>query len=340
MSSTVFKVSLPIRKGAVLLERTSFTVDSAAVSSAADSPPSDADLAPSPEPGSEGREPGCDDSGSFTVNHTENVSAPAASRQDLHGGHAEPAQYTAPGGGFVTHYQAVDGCISDGAFYNQPEYASGTEDQRFYWENNGQPGFRDGSSEKVYETWQNEGPPPASHAQDWATYNSPYGHEEQWHNSASQTVVVENRQNQMRADAAQFYAQQHPQNLYLAQDHTSPLTGIGGRNALHGDLAPRFDPARINAYPHFADYPAHSGDSVVHENEQRRWQLYMQFSVGQFQTAQPYYPTPPMAYQAIPTPNYSYNIGPTATLDRHYPHPCGAHTDLHFRAAGLSGLME
>lgn len=338
VSSTVFKVNLPIRKGSVLLERTSFTVDSPAVSSAADSSTSDTDLVPSPEPQSEDCELDCD-SRSFTVNHTENTSARTTSQQDLHGGHAEGTQYAGPGRNFVTHYQVVDGYFSDNAFYNQPEYASGTEDQRFYGENNRQPGSQGRSSKNVYNVWQNEGPPPVSHTQDWASYNSYYGHEEQWYNSASQTQVPqigtraevsENvEQRQMMSDATQFYSQQHPPSQYIAQDHTSALTGSMGQRAFCGEPAPRLDAARINMYLQFADYLGHSGSIVqepqVHENEQRWWQPYTEFTVGQFQSAQQCYLTPPTAYQAIPgghgaMPNPSYNNGPTTNCDQHYPH--------------------
>ncbi|XP_044027954.1 uncharacterized protein si:ch211-199g17.2 isoform X2 [Siniperca chuatsi] len=336
VSNTVFKVSLPLTKGSVLLERTSFSVDSLPVSSTY-SPSFDLDLIPSPESQSED----CD-TGSFAINQADNTSMCTTSlQQDLYSGDADVGQYIGPERNFtVTQHQEVNGYFGDNEYFSQSEDITGTEEQRFYGEKsyNRQQGSQERSSETFYKEWQNAGPQTQDAV---SSYNSCYGHEEgcteQWYNSTSQSKVGtrvevsgEERQKEMSSDATQHYYQQQPQYQYMARDHTSPLTGDVWQHGLFGELAPHLDAARINMQHHLGDSLAHSGSIAPEPTEQfleikqRRLQTHMEFTIGHVQTAPQSYMTQPAAYQAIQVghgvmSNPSYNIGPRTNPDQHFP---------------------
>lgn len=316
VTDTVFKVSLPLTKGTVLLERTSFSVDGLPVSSTY-SPSPDSDLSLSLESQSEDCELDWD-SGSFAVNHAEHTSicTPSQLQQDLHSEDGDAGKYmTGPERNF-TQYQEVDCYFGDNEYFNQSGDITGTKDQRSYGEIN--YNRQHGSQERsnlFYREWQNEMSPAVSHTQDWSSYDSSYGREEGctelWSNSASQSnirtrveVSREERQREMSSDATQYYSQQQPQNQHMARDHTSLRTGSVGQHGLSGELAPHLDAAGSNIYPYVGDPRTHS-DSIAPEPrvqflgiERRRWQTYMEFPFGRVQTAPQSYMTQPMAYQA------------------------------------------
>lgn len=371
-TNTVFSVSLPLTKGSMLVERTSFSMDSLPASSAY-SPSSDSDVIPLPETEN------CEldyDTGSFAVNHAEHT---PQLQQDLYSGDADAGQYMEPERN-VTLYQEVDGCFNDDEYFNQAEDITGTKCQKVYRGNNynGQHGSQERS--RFYKEWQNEGPqthnewlsPAVPHTQDRSSYNSSYGREagcpEQWYNSTSQSEAgTREGQNAMSSDATQPYHQQ-PQNLYMAQDHTRLQTGSVGQHGLSGELAAHPDAARM--HPYFGDPLAHSGSiaqepRVQFEIEQRRLQTYMEFTIGHVQTASQSYMTQPTAHQAIHLGHgmTNYNVGSWTNPNQHFLHPVsswggggmgmsqsnfippgqalcyGAYSDLNFRAAGLSDLI-
>ncbi|XP_029298349.1 uncharacterized protein LOC115015315 isoform X2 [Cottoperca gobio] len=149
MTNPVFKVSLPLSKGAMLLERSSFSVDSIPLSSAY-SPSSDSDLPESPELQSEDCELDYD-TGSF-----ENTRAEQSSQlqQDVYSGDAEADQYMeAEGHGTVTPYLEVDEYFNDYEYVNHLEDITGTKYQKVYGGNyyNGQHGSQVRSSKRLYK---------------------------------------------------------------------------------------------------------------------------------------------------------------------------------------------
>lgn len=176
--NTVFKVSLPVTKRSVLLERTSFSVNGLPVSFG-HSPQTDSHRSPSP------CEVDCD-TGSFSANHAEHASVHTTTQlqQDPYTGDAVTGQCLGPEGNFVSHYQEVDGCFSDSVNFNKTKYLTGTKDLRFYGEKSysREHGSQERSRKMIYRDWQNEGqqrqnewlPPAVSHTQDWSFYNSSY----------------------------------------------------------------------------------------------------------------------------------------------------------------------
>ncbi|XP_018553133.1 uncharacterized protein si:ch211-199g17.2 [Lates calcarifer] len=198
VTNTVFKVSLPISKGSLLLERTSFSEDSLPTSY---SHTSASDYIPSPESLTEDRELDCD-TGSFAVNHTEHASECTTSQlqRDHHSGDAEAGQYLGPGRNIiVTQYQDVDGYFRDNEFFSQSEDTTVTKDQKVNGERNydGQGGSQERLRKEVESEGlqkQNEWLSPAlSHTHDWSSYNSSHRHEEgyteQWCSSQSGVQV-------------------------------------------------------------------------------------------------------------------------------------------------------
>ncbi len=345
VTDTVFKVSLPLTKGSVLLERTSFSVDSLPVSSAC-SPSPDSDLSPLPESQSEDCELDCD-GGSFALNHAEHNSmcTPSQLQQDLYSGDGGAGQYMGPERNF-SQYQEVEGYFGNNEYFTQSEDITLTKDQRFYGEMNYHR--QHGSQERsnvFYKEWQNEGPQTQSEglSQDWSSYSSSYGRQEgctePWSNSTSQSnvgtrveVSREERQREMSSDAPQYYFQQQLQNHHMARDHTSPLSGSVEQRDLSGELAPHLDAARSNMYS-YVGYPrAHSGSIAAEPRVQflgfegRRWQTHMEFPFGCVQTAPQSYMTPATVSQATEVGhggmfNPNYNTGSGTNPGQHCPHP-------------------
>nr|XP_033493194.1 uncharacterized protein LOC117263700 isoform X1 [Epinephelus lanceolatus]XP_033493196.1 uncharacterized protein LOC117263700 isoform X1 [Epinephelus lanceolatus] len=346
VTNTVFKVSLPLTKGSVLLERTSVSKDSPSVTSGY-SPSLDLDLSPPPESLSEDCELDCD-SESFAVNQAVHTSQ---LQQDIYGGHEDTYQYMEPERNFtVTQYQEVDGCSSDNEYFEQSEDRTGTKYQmcgdKYY---NRQHGSQESSSKRFYKEWQTEGSQTenkwlssaASHAENWPSYNSSYRHEaggtEQWYNPTTQSKVAtrvsrEERQNKISSHATQQYYQQQPKNQYMVQAHTSLQRGGVGQYGLSDELGAHADPARIYMHHRAGDSLGHSGSIAPEprvrflDNEQRQLQTYMEFTTGPVQTAQHSYMTQSTAHQAIQyshsvMSNPNYNIGPRTNSDQRFPHP-------------------
>ncbi|XP_039977238.1 uncharacterized protein si:ch211-199g17.2 isoform X1 [Xiphias gladius] len=347
-TNTVFKVSLPLTKGSVLLERMSFSKDNRPMSY---SHSSTSDLIPLPKSQTEDSEL---DAGSFAINHAEHTSVCTTLQlqQDLYSGDAEGGQYMGPGRNFtVTQYQDVDDYSSDNEYFSQPEDIAGTKDQKVYEERNydRQQDSQERSSKNFNMKLtnedlqkQNEGLSTAvSHTWDLSSYNSyrrEKGYTEHWYSSASQSKVGtrvevsrEERPKEMNSDVTQRYYQQQPQNQYMAPDHTSLQTGSVWHHSLSGEFTPHLDASRINMHPHSGDVLAHR-DSIAQEprihfldTEQRQLQPYMEFTPSRVQTTPQSY-IKPVAYQAIQIghglmsdPNYSN--GPRMNPDQRFPHP-------------------
>eukprot|EP00064_Thunnus_orientalis_P023007 superscaffoldBa00008292_g23231 len=267
-TNTVFKVSLPLTKGAVLLERTSFSTDSLPVSSY--SPSADSDLIPSPETQTEECESDCD-SGTFAVNHSEHTSMcpPSQLQQGLDSGDTDSGQYVGPERNItVTQYQEVDGYLD---YFNQSEDLTNTKNQKAYEERNYNRWHRSqGRSKKNFsKEWQNEGQlPAASRTQEESSYHSFDRREEdfseQWYNSTFQNEVgtrvdvPRGERHEISTNATQHYYQQQPITQYMAQNHTCLPVGSVGHRSLSGELAPHLDATRINTHPHIGDSHVHS----------------------------------------------------------------------------------
>ncbi|KAM7384209.1 hypothetical protein PAMA_011516 [Pampus argenteus] len=106
VTNTVFKVCVPITKGSVLLERTSFSMDSLPVSSTY-SPSADSDPIPLPEIQTEECESDCD-SRSFNINHSEHTSLCTPLQLHLQSGVSDSGQYMGQERN-ITHFQEADG---------------------------------------------------------------------------------------------------------------------------------------------------------------------------------------------------------------------------------------
>ncbi|XP_042362063.1 uncharacterized protein si:ch211-199g17.2 isoform X2 [Plectropomus leopardus] len=341
VTNTVFKVSLPLTKGPLLLERTSVSRDSLPGTS----PSFHSDLIPPPEFPLEDCELDYD-TGFFAVNDAEHTSQ---LQQDS--GDEDAGQYMEPERNVtVTQHHAVDGYFSHHEYFDQSGDMSGTKYQTVYGDNyhNRQHGSQERPSKRFYKERQNEGTqtqnewlsPAASHTEDWPSYNSYYGHDagcsEPWCYLTSQCRVDSRlsrgeRQNKMRSYATQHYYQQQPQSQYMAQDHTSLQGGSVGQRGV-SDLAAHSDPSRIYTHHHVEDSYAHS-DSVAAEprvqaldTEQRPLQTYMEFTYGHVQAAQQSYKTQTTAHQTIQVSqgamsNPNYSIAPWTNSDPHFLHP-------------------
>lgn len=359
VTNTVFKVSLPLTKGAVLLERTSFSKDTLPLSCAY-SPSSDPDLIPSPESQTEDFELDTDTESNHT-NHT-SVFTTSQLQQDLYNEDGGAHQYMGPEGTFtVTRYQEVDDYFSDDKHFNQSEDVTETRDQKVFAERNyhRQHSFKEKSStnfskdlkNKCLQT-QNEGLSPAvSHTQDWTSYNSSYACKESYAESGYSTVAQskigtgvevssEKGQKEMGSDATWHHYQQQYQ--CMAQDHASLVPQ--GHRGLSGELVPHFDAARISMHPYLGDCYAHSASTApeprtqFREIEQRQLQTYMEFSIGHIPTAPQNYMIQPTVYQDVQvgygvTGDPDYNSRPRTNDNQHFPHPVSG-------GSGVGGMFQ
>ncbi|XP_053302705.1 uncharacterized protein si:ch211-199g17.2 isoform X2 [Pleuronectes platessa] len=297
VAGTLFTVSLPLTKGPVVLQRTSFSKDILPVSC---SPPPASDLFPSPE-----SDPDDGDAGSFAVDH-----AP----HDLYSGGDETGQYMAGETNCtVTLYQMVDGYSSDNEHLGQSNDTTEREDHKGYWERNhdrhhgsqerSRGNFDEDIATEYRHTHTEELPPAMPHA--YIPCTPEMGYAEQW------------------------YHQQLLQNPHMAPGHTSPMTVAAG---LSGRVAPRSDAARINTCPQLGDVHAYSGSFAPetsmcsHGTEQRQVPTYLEFTAGNVQITPQSYMTPPPAYHGVQTgqgamsdPSYSY--GQTTEPDCYSPYP-------------------
>ncbi|XP_040909596.1 uncharacterized protein LOC121192106 [Toxotes jaculatrix] len=351
VTNTVFKVSLPLTKGSVLLERMSFSEDSLRVSH---SHSSASDLIPSPESLTEDNELDCD-TGSLAVNHFEHPSrcATLQLQPDHRSGDTQAGQYMGLQRNYtVTQYQKVDSYYSDDECFSQPEDTTVTKDQKVYGERNyNRQHCSQGRSSKNFNRElknedlqkQNEGLSlDVPHTQDWASYNPSYRWEEgftaQRYCAASQSKVDtrvevsrEEKLKEISSGDTQPYYQQQLQHHYRAPDHTSLLTGSVGCHSVSVELVPHA--ARINTDPYSGDFLAHSSSSIapeprIHflESEKKQLQAYIEFTTSHVQTAPQSYMMQPAAYQATQIGHWvisdtGYSNGLRANPEQHFPHP-------------------
>ncbi|XP_062291970.1 uncharacterized protein si:ch211-199g17.2 isoform X1 [Scomber scombrus] len=374
VTNTVFKVSLPLTKGAILLERTSFNMDSLPVSSY--SPSADSDVIPSPETQTEEYELDWD-SGSFAINHSEHTSmcAPSQLQQDFGRGDAGSGQYVGPERNItVPQYQEVDGYFNNGDYFSQSKHINNKQNQGACEERNyNRLPQSQGRSNNFYAEWQNQGQLPAvSRAQEWSSYPSSdrreEGYTEQWYNSSfqngfdSRVDVPRGERHEISSNATQQYCQQQPTTQYMAQHHTRLPVGSVGHYGLSGELAPHLVAAGINVHPHLGDSHAHS-DGITPETgeqfkmEQRRLQTYAEVTTGHVPMAPQSHMIQPLAYQAIKVGHR----GMSTNADQLFLHPGGggssgmsysneyippgqaqryeAYSDLNIKVTGFSGGM-
>lgn len=310
--------------------------------------------------------------------HT-SMCSPSQLQQDSYSGDADFGQYMEPERHFTfTQYQEVDGYFSNDDYINQSEDITNIQNQKACEERSyDKLHHSQKRSKNFYKEWQNEGRLPAvSCAQEWSSYHSSdrpeEGCTEQLYSSTfqnnvcSRVHVPREERHEISSNATQQYYQQQPIMQYMAQDHTCLSAGSVGHHGLSGELAPRVDAAGINMHRHIGDSHVHS-DSIAPdprvqflEMEQRRLQTYTEHTNGHVQLASPSYMTQALAYQGVIS-NPSYNIEPRTNPDQLFPHPVGgdggglshsnafippgqtlcyeAHSDLRFRAPGLSGGM-
>lgn len=377
-ANTVFKVSLPLTKGSLLLERTSFSKDSLPVSR---SHSSASDLIPS---STEDSYLECDTE-SFAFNHAKppSVCNTVPCQEDLCSGDTEAGQYMRPERNYtVTVVQEGNGYFSNNEYFSQSEDITGTKDHMVYGDGNhdGQRGSQERSRENFSEELKREGlqkqyeglSHTVSRTQDWSSHK---GYTEQWYSSAAPNKFdtrAEERRSELSLDATQHYYRQLPQNHYMAPDHSrSLLTGGLGYHGSYGGVAPHSDAAGVNMHPHSGDVLAHSvapGTRVHYlETEQRRAQSCMEFTTSNVQTG---YTVQPVAYHAVHTDrglmhDPVYSNGPWAQHDWYFPYPersggggggdmsqsnaftppvqapCyGTNFDLHSRDTGLSRFED
>ncbi|KAK2830333.1 hypothetical protein Q5P01_018264 [Channa striata] len=371
VKNTMFKVSLPLTKGAVLLERTPFSEDSLPASCAY-SPLFDPDLIPSTVSQTEDFDLDSDIE-SFAVNHTEYTSKTSKIQVELFNKDAGAGQYMGPEGNFtVTQYKEVDG------HFSPSEDTARREKQEFYAERKCSrhwcPQERLGNN--LNKELKNEGfqtqhewlSPAVSHNQHWPSCNSSVGckvgYTGQWYNAASEKIVdtaVEvlrkEGQKKMRSDAAQ-------------QDHTNLVPGCFGHH-FSGELVP-LDAGRISVYSYLGDSHAQSANTdqearaAFHGIKRTQQQTYREVTAGHVPTAPQSFMTQPMSYQPVQVdygvtydPNYS--TGPRKNYYGQFYHASsgeaggtsqsnsctpawqapapGAQTDVDYRATALSGVM-
>ncbi|KAF3833849.1 hypothetical protein F7725_025053, partial [Dissostichus mawsoni] len=369
VTNPVFKVSLPLTKGSLLLKRSPFIMDSLPVSSAFPHSP-DSDLPESPEFHSEDREVDYDTE-SFAINPAEQS---VQHQQDRHSGEGQAGPFMEPERNVtVTPYQQMDGHYNGNEYFNPSKDITRTTYQKVYGGNiyNTQQGFHVKSNKRVYEEWPNEGQqtqndwstPAVSHTQDWPSHNSAYRYEagstEQWYNPTPQSAVgpIIERCQEVSFDATQHYYQQQLPTQYMAQNHQSLLIGSAGQHCWSGDTAAHTDAARVQMHPHLGDPHAQYGSNAPvpgAQFEPRQVQTYMEFSVGHVQTASQNHATQPTAHQGIQAgygmqsfPNY--NAGPWTNPSQHLPHQNsggdgvgwgGLSQMLTCHLSKLSGIME
>ncbi|KAM4631238.1 uncharacterized protein ACJ7VT_000728 [Polymixia lowei] len=342
VTSPVFKVSLPLTKGSMLLERTSFSLDNIPVVTTC-SPPAKPAPSPSPEPLTVDSEL---DSGPLTLNQDEHTTSiihtSSQPRDGFFSGDAdrcvEVRRLEQERNIKVVQYQEEGGYFADGRCFDQLENMNGwspSRDQQpektnAYEKRNGGDIYhaRGGLIKSIYNNWHSEGPyreekdPPVGVylTRERSTFN-PYrrggetsAEEEQQYNSDFQNKVglkvevprVEGQGEMSSCASHQQYDQHQPQQ-HLARDYTSlPVDDVG----LHGtgDVGPR---------------------SGVH----RRMQL---FELGQrgllnsggVQLFSGYAQTAPHVYMVPPAACPSFQVGHGVISDPYYNDGRESHPDL------------
>lgn len=330
-SNTVFKVSLPLTKGSLLLERTSFSEDSIPESTSS-SHPSNSVLSPL-DFRSYDCESDCDDQ-SFPVDDAEHATSQL--QQDFDSRESGPDHLMGLDRTY-DHHQEMDGYTMDYENLGHSEYWDGTKDARFYGDKlyNRQQYFQERSSQTFDKECQNENPetewvsPAVSHTQDGSsTCCSSYGGLEDgadpWYYSNSPVAArteVSPEERQMFGNATWHYNQQLPQCPYTAQEHASPSAASVWQRGLSGKTTPQLDAAWINMYPHLRDFfarsvniwPKPTEESV--ENDQTTWQTHTGFTTEHVQRASQSHVTHAVQVVHGMMSNPRYNTGPLTEPD-------------------------
>ncbi|XP_034016743.1 uncharacterized protein si:ch211-199g17.2 isoform X2 [Thalassophryne amazonica] len=334
---TVFNVSLPMTKGSLLLERTSFSLDIPL--SPTYSPSHDPDLIFSPELD------GCD-SESFDFVRVS------------HGSQVEPHVFD--GDTDMEQYGDMDDYFCDGENLIQTEEVSGTEThQQTVFNNqyhnaeaqNGPPHpsvfhgkqfdrisiTLDSVRQKVYhemddeshhcdqersianvlKEWRHEYREKEKggliHNQDWS---SPYYMGEEMYRLASQSATgVQEKGTELNLDDTQQYYYQQP---YMAQNNTHHWVGSMWHPDFSGERAHHFNANGANVHPHSQAPLTHSGNIVVDNT--------VETTIGYIYTAPQSYMLHPVIYQDIPVGHKvrydsNYSNQPVTKSDQHFPHP-------------------
>lgn len=350
VTNTVFKVSLPMTTGSMLLERTSFSLDKLPVS-----PIASPALSSSPEP-----QTGDSDLRQLVVNQDEDTNLQP--QFDFCTGDMDKptnGQYPGQEGNVrVTLYQKMCGYVSESQCFNQPENITGTNpfEQRIF--DNQQPAYETGHLPahasfnqhhiqrgliKTFdEDWKNEGQynegkeltANVYHTQDQSSYSSYHRREEgytqeQWYGSDLQNKVALKvdvpREGQREIGSGTNHRQYYqPQQQYLAQDYTHFPTvptffDSLGHRAPTGEMASHLDVDRSNMDPNINSSSDYSGAITAEprrqflEMEQRGPQTleYSQSSSGYVQTA----PNTNMMQPMVLPP---YQGGHSVTPDPYY----------------------
>lgn len=322
----MFKVSLPLTQGSMLLERTSFSEDRVPLSHMY-WPPSESDHMT--EMPSEDFELDCDDQ-SFLINEELSSVDPLWQPQQDRpcNGDAEDGQNVGP-----ERNQEVDG-----GFSLQSESSNGAEDQSSWVKNrNAQHSSVKGLNQRLTRTvWQNGAPQTQnwSHSWDELPHRSPprCTEDEQWNNLESNTGtsvgMLRDERREMSSNAVPYYYHQQHQYDYMTQGGAVAPTPVGQ----HG--APLLDAPSINVHLHIGDPFAPRGSTApepqphAFQADQNQWQSVMTcMPFGQCQAAPQSFAMQATAQsQSLQVdqevaPNYYSYTGPTADSEQPYPHP-------------------
>ncbi|XP_068189703.1 uncharacterized protein [Antennarius striatus] len=250
---TVFKVSLPLTKGSILLERTSFSKDNEPGSPTSPTP-SDCDLIPS---SFDSEDCECDHDAQSVSQSAAAIAKPLTSQ--LH--------------------QGMSGWFNEENNYNRhhdPQRLSQNIDK--YCQN------------EDLHTQNDFAPPAASYSQDWSYYNASYGCvedcAERWCNSPTQVAgrmeVPQEEWQKMTGNATQHY-NQHLHYQYMTQDHAGlPAASVRQQSSVHSDAV--WSNLRPDLFAHSSNSCPLLAEEFL-QNEPRPWQTYMGYNTGSGQTA-------------------------------------------------------
>nr|XP_019945870.1 PREDICTED: uncharacterized protein LOC109631493 isoform X2 [Paralichthys olivaceus] len=287
VADTLFTVSLPLTKGPVVLQRTSFSKDSLPVSP---SPPPDPHFFPSPESDTGDRVSVCD-AGSFAVDHTEH---------DLYSGDAEDSQY------MVDSYSSYNEQFSHSKDTTEREHHKGYVERNYNRHHSSQERSRGNFDEGMATEERHEHteelsaavpksyifcPPEMGYAEEWYHQQLLQNHHMAPDHMSPLTATVGHSGEVARhSDAAQIYM--CPQ--------------LGDALANSGSVAPD-----TNVY-----YPG---------TEQRQVPTYMEFTAGNVQIRPQCYMMHPLAYPGVQTGHRamsepSYGDGQTTKPEWYFPY--------------------
>ncbi|XP_054620143.1 uncharacterized protein si:ch211-199g17.2 isoform X2 [Dunckerocampus dactyliophorus] len=282
VKNTVFKVSLPLTEGPLLLERTCFSQDSPPGSPVSWPEPQEEEpnLEVEEEPDLEWQEPNLNvDSEPFTEN------------QSFDTDRYTPADLT------VTHFE------------HQSDIGGDVNPDRLQH-------FQE-STGRNSNSWQSPAP-----VAEWSTYSHAYSRQEgyalQWHNSslphtAHPSCNAHVERQDLPTITSQFGYQPHP----TAQPASHGISGVAGHHMSAQKLPPPFAyPPAVHGNGTMPGHGLH-----FHGIKQEQYQTYTQFQSGPVPAAQTYW-TQPVAYQAVQGQVYQgYHASPWSQPTPYCPHP-------------------